>query len=58
MPMLPSAMQVPLQVMLHSPCMHSTWEPAPALWVHEVPWQLIRQSGPQVPVQLVSAPQS
>jgi hypothetical protein len=57
-PLLPSAMQVPLQVTLQSPCTHSTSEPAPAFKVHEVPWQLIRQLAPQLPEQMVPGPQS
>jgi hypothetical protein len=50
--------QVPSQVMLHVPALHTTFEPSPTVCVHEVPVQVTLQPAPQVPVQVAVVPHS
>jgi hypothetical protein len=51
-PPLVSTLHAPSQVMLQVPEVHVTFEPAPAVCVHDLPAQLTLQLAPQVPVQL------
>lgn len=50
-------LQRPLQVMLHVPAEHATFEPAPTVCVHDAPAQVMLQLGPQVPEQVEPAAQ-
>lgn len=50
-------LQRPLQVMLHVPAEHATFEPAPTVCVHDAPAHVTLQFGPHVPEHVEPAAQ-
>ena len=54
---VPDTVQAPAHVMLHVPAVQATSEPAPTVWVHDVPLHVTLQLGPQVPVHVAPARQ-